>query len=595
MKRIYSLLAACTLTSAFAQVTPISSPEDEVLPRSLTAAERRIMGEYYSNYGSGEKGIEVPPGGSIRCAAEWEEVQTLVITWTNQYNTIQSQIVDAAQEECIVLIACTDSNAVKNTLSSNSVPDVNLEFIEVPYNSIWMRDYGANTMYRNDVDSLFLVDWIYNRPRPDDDVMPEEHAAWHGIPIYTTTQAPADLVNTGGNWMSDGLGTAFASELILDENDAGNPYLVTVKSETDVNNIMSDFMGIDRYIKMTVLPYDDIHHIDMHMKLIDEETLLVSEYPSGVADGPQIEANLQYVLSNYTSVFGTPYKLVRITVPPSTSGAYPNTGGSYRTYANNIFINKTILVPTYRTEYDTTAIRTLEEALPGYTIVGIDVDNSGQNLISLSGAIHCITHTVGVEDPMLIVHQPLEDTYDDVNPYFVSAEIQHRSGIANANLFYKLTAGGAYTQVPMTYSGSGNTWTANIPAQAVGTTVYYYVEGTSNSGKTLARPIVAPTGFWSFKVLGGLGMDELSSASMLEVFPNPASAITCIPVSTPIDLEGRLTLRDITGKTVAVLHEGIFPMGDSKYFFAADRYAAGSYLIVLESEGRNTTQKVMIR
>lgn len=36
-------------------------------------------------------------------------------------------------------------------------------------------------------------------------------------------------------------------------------------------------MGIERYIKMQTLPYDGIHHIDMHMKLLDEETLLVGQ------------------------------------------------------------------------------------------------------------------------------------------------------------------------------------------------------------------------------------------------------------------------------------------------------------------------------
>ena len=121
--------------------------------------------------------------------------------------------------------------------------------------------------------------------------------------------------------MSDGHGTAFASELILEENEAGNPYFVTVKDEVEIDDMMSDYMGISRYIKMPVLPYDEIHHIDMHMKLLDEETLLVSEYPTGAADGPQIEANLQYVLSNFNSMFGTPYKVIRITVPPSTGGA----------------------------------------------------------------------------------------------------------------------------------------------------------------------------------------------------------------------------------------------------------------------------------
>lgn len=55
---------------------------------------------------------------------------------------------------------------------------------------------------------------------------------------------------------------------------------------------MKKFMGIERYAKMEKLPYDGIHHIDMHMKLLDEETLLVGEYPAGIANGPQIEANI---------------------------------------------------------------------------------------------------------------------------------------------------------------------------------------------------------------------------------------------------------------------------------------------------------------
>ncbi|MCO4814920.1 MAG: agmatine deiminase family protein, partial [Flavobacteriales bacterium] len=401
-------------------------------------------------------------------------------------------------------------------------------------------------------------------------------------------------VNTGGNWMSDGHGTAFASELILEENEAGNPYFVTVKDEVEIDDMMSDYMGISRYIKMPVLPYDEIHHIDMHMKLLDEETLLVSEYPTGAADGPQIEANIQYVLSNFNSMFGTPYKLIRITVPPSTGGNYPDNGGYYRTYANNVFINKTVLVPTYRTEYDTTAIRTLEEALPGYNVVGIDVDNNGQNLIQLSGAIHCITQTIGVADPMLITHQPLDDTFDDVNPYMVNADVEHRSGIVSASLYWSTTAGGPYTSIAMT-AGSGDSWSANIPAQTVGTTVYYYVEGVATSGKTQVRPIVAPEGHWEFDVLDVLGIDELNNVTMSEVFPNPASAITCVPVSSNSAQEGSITLRDITGKVIQIIHEGTIPMGESKYFFLAHEYAAGSYFVVIETAETSITKKVMIR
>ena len=109
---------------------------------------------------------------------------------------------------------------------------------------------------------------------------------------------------------------------------------------TEIDTIMKHFMGIEPFIKMPTLPYDGIHHIDMHMKLLDEETILVGEYPQGVADGPQIEANINYIKNNYTSAFGTPYRFIRIQMPPDAQGQYPDTWGDYRTYTNSIFINK---------------------------------------------------------------------------------------------------------------------------------------------------------------------------------------------------------------------------------------------------------------
>ena len=198
-------------------------------------------------------------------------------------------------------------------------------------------------------------------------------------------------------------------------------------SEEDIENILADFMGLHTYVRMETLPFDGIHHIDMR-KLLDEETILMAEYPEGVADGPQIEANLEYVLSNFTSKWGTPFEVVRIPSPPEPGwgGGYPNEGGDYMTYTNSVFVNNTILLPTYYEEYDTTAIAIYEEALPGYNVIGIDCNQ----IISMSGAIHCIAHGVGVEDPLLISHQPLDDTEDTVNPYpveaLIAAPVRHR-------------------------------------------------------------------------------------------------------------------------------------------------------------------------
>ncbi|RMG61203.1 MAG: hypothetical protein D6722_19995 [Bacteroidetes bacterium] len=150
--------------------------------------------------------------------AEWEEIEYLVVTWT-QYIPVLRDIVRYAQEEAKVLIICSDSNAVRDYLSLRNIPLTQVSFLQTPYNSIWVRDYGANSVYAGSVDSLLLVDWIYNRPRPADDTIPRVLARQLGLPHYGMTTPPYDLVHTGGNFMSDGLGTAFSSELVVMKMD----------------------------------------------------------------------------------------------------------------------------------------------------------------------------------------------------------------------------------------------------------------------------------------------------------------------------------------------------------------------------------------
>jgi agmatine/peptidylarginine deiminase len=422
-----------------------------------------------------------PPPTPLRTMAEWEEVQGIMIAWTS-YSSILRQIVDYAQDEGLVYIVCSDSNTVRTYLTNGGVPLLNLKFIIVSFNSVWCRDYGPWAAYSGISDSLKIVDWIYNRPRPLDDQVPVAVANYIGAPIYQAVTSPNNLTHTGGNFMVDGHGTGFSSKLILTEN--------STKSETQIDNIMNAYMGISRYIKMETLPYDQIHHIDMHMKLLDEETLLVGQYPSGVADGPQIEANLQYVLNNFQTCFGRPYKVVRIPMPPSTSGQYPPSA-NYFTYTNSVFVNKTVLVPIYGLSRDTTALRIYRENLPGYRIVGIN----SSSMISALGAIHCITKEIGVKEPVFISHAKIL-TVNTAAPYEVKAFIKTKSGISSAKVYWRTDTTQSYNPVDMTQSL--DTFRADIPPQMFGTNIYYYISATSVSGRTVTKPITAPGGYIKF-------------------------------------------------------------------------------------------------
>ena len=524
-----------------------------------------------------------PPPSPVRAMAEWEELRGIIITWTG-FTYILRQIVDYAQEEGKVFIICSDSNSVKSYLQAGGVPLYNLQFLITPFNSIWVRDYGPWTAYTSDIDTLNIIDWIYNRPRPLDDVTPVFFANYIGAPIYQTTTPPYDLEHTGGNLMVDGHGTAFSSKLILNENPS--------KTEAQIDEIMNKFLGIDRYIKMNILPYDVIHHIDMHMKLLDEETLLVGEYPLGVADGPQIEANLQYVLNNFQTCFGKPYKVVRIPMPPDASHQYPPSG-DYRTYTNSMIINKTVIIPTYEYQYDTTAFRIYREAMPGYNIVGI---NSNSIIPSL-GAIHCIVKEVGVSEPVWISHSKMDSVVYDEDSIKVSAVIKTVSGISDASLFWTADTSLGFRSVPMQFI-SGDTAIGYIPAQTSSTEIFYYISASSNTGRTASKPLVAPEGFYNFLVENSV--TRLAENFQPEKFylsqnyPNPFNPTT--KISFVIGHSSVVTLKvfDILGNEVTTLVNEEKSAGNYEVNFIATGLTSGVYFYTLKTESFTKSKKMLL-
>ena len=580
MKRLLNLLCLIVLLLLNSNLLA------QNLPQYMTKSEKLLMPSYLQSITS--KGFTSPPASPLRAPGEWEEIDALTITWKS-YKPVLKEIVKYAQQQCRVIINCSDSTSVKSYLVNNGVTPTNVEYIETQFNSVWIRDYGAQSVYTNDVDSLILIDWIYNRPRPSDDVIPEKLAQYLGLPIYQTTTAPYSLVNTGGNFFSDGFGRAFSSNLILNEN----PSLST----SQVDNIINSFMGINNFMHMTNLLHDGIHHIDMHMKMIDEETLLVGEYPQGISDGPQIEANLQFLIASMNSVFGTPFKVVRIPMPPDNTYnyKYPDQGGYYLTYTNSVFVNKSLLVPTYYQQYDTTALRILRENLPGYNVVGINCSST----IPAGGAIHCITNSIASSDPLLISHQALGEICGCKNSGYAEARIQHRSGIDDAILYFRRDTLQAWDSLSMSlFDTVNNIWhsqyfplTNTVPAK-----YDYFIKAKSNSGKEQVRPITAPDGYWSFMVYpGGIENQQKINIEFNSPYPNPSKGITCIPVESSLNLYAEIEIFDIYGRKIESIYSGNIPKGKSNYFVNTLNYSSGTYMLKFSCKEFSKTRKLIVR
>ncbi|MEE4178691.1 MAG: agmatine deiminase family protein [Bacteroides sp.] len=470
----------------------------EPLPHWMTEAEKAIFQDYLDNIPEGKS--TSPPIGIPRAPGEFEEVQGVIVTWAS-YSYELREIVRHAREVVTVYIICSNISNVQNYLTSGNVSLDNIVFIQASFNSVWVRDYGPQSIYLAEDGQLAFADWVYNRPRPLDDQIPVVMSDHLDLPIYQMTSSPNRLVATGGNFMTDGFGTGFSSELILAENSS--------LSVTQIDNIAHNYLGIDRYIKMPELPYDNISHIDMHMKLINEETLLVGEFPTGVSDGPYIENNLQAVLQNFPSVYDRQYKVVRIPMPASSSGSYsPYT--SYRTYTNSLILNDLVLVPIYGLFPDSQALQIYEDAMPGCNIVGINMES----VIGASGAIHCIAREIAADDPILFAHASPDTLPSWQDSYEMKAAIHSYSDITEAQFYWTKDPQLGFTTEEMLLEN--DTFRFWVPRQDCNTEIFYYFSATNGNNKTSTKPLVAPEGYYSL-FLDGQGVDFYADQQQLMV------------------------------------------------------------------------------
>ncbi|HIE83929.1 MAG TPA: hypothetical protein EYQ00_08830, partial [Dehalococcoidia bacterium] len=61
---------------------------------------------------------------------------------------------------------------------------------------------------------MSIVDFTYNRPRPNDNDAPLKMSNHLDVPYYAT-----DIIHAGGNYMTDGMGISASSSLVFEENE----------------------------------------------------------------------------------------------------------------------------------------------------------------------------------------------------------------------------------------------------------------------------------------------------------------------------------------------------------------------------------------
>lgn len=549
---------------------------EQLLPKWMTTEELLRAGQI-----GREHVLTAPPDGWVETPAEFEPLRGVFVTWIyGSYNAIFRQIVaEAAEVSKVYIIAgsASEQNSITGYLQSYSVPLDSITFYVWPRDAIWIRDYGPWFMRQHD-NAEGIVDFIYNRPRPLDDTIPWRIGASWSVPVYGSP-----LRHAGGNFMTDGLGTGFASTLIYQENPS--------YTAAQIDSLMLAYSGLEQFIVLNRINTEYTGHIDLWTKILNDTLVMVGEYAAGHQNHALLNAHADSI-ARCKNREGFPYQIVRIPMPWSMSSAPPS-------YLNSLFVNNKVLVPLWNQAEDDTALFIYQQALPGHEIVGINCSAMGGS----GGAIHCITMQAPSAQYVHVHHYPLADTSDTLNDYRVRARIATSSSlVADSTLVYYKINGGAFSQVGLEpVIDTPGVYAGYIPAQSLGDTVCYYLTARNTEGFARTSPRHVPPQVYSFIVADPQSVSDQRAGRIvnaLETAPNPVQERLRFAIELNEPARFRITIYNTLGQKVRVVADRRFDAGHHQIFWdlCDDRgrgITPGVYFYALVSGRETRTGKVL--
>ena len=360
MKRIICGILLILSFSNF-QISFAVSNLNNPLPNWIDPAREKADGKpprFYSK--------EVTPS-DFRIPAEYEAVSAVVMGWagyTDMLSSIAKAVTGPGSAEIWAVSGPDSISGVSGYTKINASID-----------TVWMRDYGPFGVSEGQ-SQLGIVDSIYRhyQYRRNDDALPSNLGRIQDIDVFGIP-----IILDGGNLMVDSKANLFMTKRTYLWNPGFSKEQVDaeLKAYFRVKNIYAfDYAGYPDY------PKDGTGHIDMFLKLLNDNTVLVS-----IADSEPFKSTAEKAIAffeNQTAPDGGPYKIIKVK-------GWERYGVWY-TYTNSLIVNNTVLMPSY-SSYSAENAKgeaAYKAGMPGVTVVPINSDSS----IRAGGSIHCVTQSI---------------------------------------------------------------------------------------------------------------------------------------------------------------------------------------------------------
>ncbi|MBR5781216.1 MAG: agmatine deiminase family protein [Bacteroidales bacterium] len=515
-----------------------------------------------------------PPTGEVRFPGEYEPMQAVMIVYPLG---IPVELVKEMAEDCkvITIVESYYQSSAQSEFQSAGVNMDNIEYLNAPTNSYWVRDFGP--WYIFDGRKPAIVDNVYNRPRPYDDDIPGHFAEYWDIEMFGMK-----VVHTGGNMMQDGRGNGVSDDIVITESasQAG-------VSEEQVYERMKAYLGIDPY-HVTIDPQGDyIAHVDCWGKYLAPDKILLARVPESNPRYPYYEEVADYFATT-NCCWGYPYKVYRVDIP----------GGSVISpYTNSLILNKKVLVPMgSNSTYNEGALNIYRQAMPGYEVIGV-ANNSYWDGWLNTDALHCRTRGVMDFNMLYVDHRNVvfgEQEWQD--SIAITSKFIAYSGAdlkQDSLLVYYSIDGGEYQTASMTATGNPDEYVGYIKGYQPKSEVKYYVFGADESNRRYQQPVFGELDPHVFTIVEHAETaltlnptelvfeDENDGVEMLTITNNTANDVVINSISVKDDLSYHVE-HDFTLPYTLTIGESVEVEVYSDFAYKGDR---DSELYIISSLG----------
>ncbi len=332
---------------------------------------------------------------SRRLPAEWESQAGTLLVWPHADTDWGSRLEAAesaftavaaaiAGHQPLVILVRDDAHRrrARQCLAPSLPPSAPVGFPNCAFDDTWIRDFGPLGVFRDG--SPVLLDFRFDGwggkfdAGADDAVTRRLHA---GGLFGATPLEPVDFVLEGGAIDTDGAGTLLTTAECW---RARHPGL----SREALEERFGDWFGTRHCLWLTEgrMEGDDTDgHVDTLARFLAPDTIAYQacDDPSDTHHEPLGQMGDE--LAAMHTPLDRPYRLVPLPWP----GDVRDDDGRRlpATYANWLFVNGAVLVPTYGVAADDRALEILRRELPDRGVVGVPC----RELIWQNGSLHCAT------------------------------------------------------------------------------------------------------------------------------------------------------------------------------------------------------------